>query len=78
MATAHPSSTEAAAGGGGGEGLLSSISQALEFYNQRIAHFDTERQVISDYIRMVTPSKAELHILDWENRYDWLNRGDSL
>ena len=43
---------------------------SLEFYNDRINHFDTERKIFLEYERLIQPKKTELHMLDWENRYD--------
>lgn len=38
------------------------------FYRQRIQGFETERRIFNDYIALITPSKGELHVLDWEYR----------
>ena len=39
-----------------------------EFYEERIKHFDDERQLFQDYIDLVHISKKEKHMLDWNNR----------
>ena len=38
------------------------------YYEERVAHFDDERKQISDYVGLVTMSKKEKHMLDWDNR----------
>ena len=41
---------------------------AAQFFRQRIASFENERRIFNDYIALITPSKGELHVLDWEYR----------
>lgn len=40
----------------------------LDFYEERIKHFDDERQLFHEYINLVHISKKEKHMLDWNNR----------
>jgi len=39
-----------------------------EFYAERIGNFDAERKIFSEYVRIISPSKGELHVLDFEYR----------
>ena len=39
-----------------------------EFYQERIKHFDEERQLFHEYLDLVHISKKEKHMLDWNNR----------
>ena len=39
-----------------------------DFYQERIKHFDDERELFHEYIDLVHISKKEKHMLDWNNR----------
>ena len=38
------------------------------FYRAKISSFENERRIFQEYIALITPSKGELHVLDWEYR----------
>lgn len=40
----------------------------LEFFQERIANFDSERKIFADYFNLIQPNKGEIHILDWDSR----------
>jgi hypothetical protein len=40
----------------------------LEFFQERIANFDSERQIFADYFSLIQPNKGEIHILEWDSR----------
>jgi hypothetical protein len=39
-----------------------------EFYKQRLATFEVEREIFNQYVQSIKPNKGELHLLDWEYR----------
>jgi hypothetical protein len=42
--------------------------ECINFYQDRIHHFETERMIFDEYEKLIVPKKTELHMLDWENR----------
>jgi len=47
---------------------MASMQDTESFYRSRIASFENERRIFQEYIALITPSKGELHVLDWEYR----------
>ena len=45
-----------------------SVPDTEVFYRSRIAGFENERRIFAEYIALITPSKGELHVLDWDYR----------
>ena len=39
-----------------------------EFYKGRMAAFGVERDIFKQYVKVISPNKGELHLLDWEYR----------
>jgi coiled-coil domain-containing protein 77 len=39
-----------------------------EFYNERVASFDKERNLFDHYLRLIKPEQNEAHGLEWESR----------
>ena len=48
------------------------------FYRARISSFESERRVFQEYIALITPSKGELHVLDWEFRQGIANAANAV
>lgn len=39
---------------------------AESYFRRRVAHFDDERDIFSQYVALVQPSQMETHLLQWE------------
>lgn len=54
------------------------MQSTAEFYRSRISSFENERRIFNEYIALITPSKGELHVLDWEYRQGIANASSAV
>ena len=40
----------------------------IQFYSEKIANFETERKIFTNYVNRVVPNNAEFHMLEWETK----------